>query len=232
MQYGSKYTKRYFGEKVYSFCEFFLNCNFQNFSQNWWQKVESSNCGWETKKSRAWTPNLFGNQSVCRGFLNHRASRNTLFPSQMMASLMWSKRTCTIFVLEIRIAVLLQNFFDPVANYFFVFITYLTTLEPSWVEMATRTLYYRHSCNMPRNMTGIWQMHPKPDTLVHYMQGKRKYKECFFWRRLSSSSSIPHVQSSVHRGKVWEVRDHRTYIHRNGIRKAETCWYENNLTEF
>ena len=37
---------------------------------------ESSHCGSETKESRAWAPNFFGNQLVYRGFLNRRASRN------------------------------------------------------------------------------------------------------------------------------------------------------------
>ena len=77
--------------------------------KDWLQKVESSHCGCETKESRAWTPNLFRNQFVYWGFLNRRASRNIRFPSQMMASLMWSKRTFTTFILAIRIAVSQQN---------------------------------------------------------------------------------------------------------------------------
>ena len=141
--------------------------------KDWLQKVESSHCGWETKESRAWTPNLFRNQLVYWGFLNRRASRNIRFPSQMMASLMWSKRTFTTFLLAIRIAISQQNLrrFHPVANhtstlyfilfiylfilFFFVFITYLTTHVPSWVKMATGPPYCRPSCNISRNMTGI-----------------------------------------------------------------------------
>ena len=136
--------------------------------KDWLQKVESSHCGWETKD---WTPNLFGNQLVYRGFLNRRASRNIRFPSQMMASLMWSKRTFTTFILAIRIAVSQQNlrrfssrsqpylefifYFVFVFLFFFVFITYLTTHLPSWVKMATGPPYCRPSCNISRNMTGI-----------------------------------------------------------------------------
>ena len=88
--------------------------------KDWLQKVESSNYGWETKESWAWTLNLFDNQLVYRGFLNRRADRNIWFSSQMMASLMWSKRTYTTFILAFRIAIVQQNFrciFHPVANH-------------------------------------------------------------------------------------------------------------------
>ena len=78
--------------------------------KDWLQKVESSNYGWETKESRAWTLNLCDNQLVYRGFLNRLADRNIWFSSQMMASLMWSKRTYTTFILAIRIAIVQQNF--------------------------------------------------------------------------------------------------------------------------
>ena len=87
--------------------------------EDWLQKVESSNYGWETKESRAWTLNLFDNQLVYRGFLNRPVDRNIWFSSQMMASFMWSKRTYTTFILAIRIAIVQQNFrcFYPVANH-------------------------------------------------------------------------------------------------------------------
>ena len=146
--------------------------------EDWLQKVESSNYGWETKESRAWTLNLFDNQLVYRGFLNRPVDRNIWFSSQMMASFMWSKRTYTTFILAIRIAIVQQNFrcFLPRSQpyldfmfcfflfylfYFslfffcFVFITYLTTHVPSWVKMATGPLYYCPSCNISHNMTGI-----------------------------------------------------------------------------
>ena len=98
--------------------------------KDWLQKVELSHCGWETKESRAWTSNLFGNQLVYRGFLNRRASRKFWFPSQMMASLMWSKRTCTTFILAIRIAAVQQNFrrFSPLSQQYLNFMFYFVFL--------------------------------------------------------------------------------------------------------
>ena len=112
---AGEYTKRNLVETVYSFCKSFLDCNL-----DWLQKVESSNYGWETKESRVWTLNLFDNQWVCRDFLNRRADRNIWFSSQMMASLMWSKRTYTTFILAIRIAIVQQNF-----RFFFFFAPYV-----------------------------------------------------------------------------------------------------------
>ena len=40
-------------------------------------------------------------------------------------------------------------------------------------------------------------------------------------RGLSSSSSLPYVQSAVHRGKVWEVRDHGITSYTKDIKLQE-----------
>ena len=144
---AGEYTKRYLGETVYSFGKSFSTVIFG--FEDRLQKVKSNQCGWETKESRAWTPNLFGNQLVYRGFSNHHASRNIWFSSKMMTSLMWSKKTCTTSILAIILEVLQQIFdrFLPrsqpyldfmfyCALFCFVFITYLITHVPSWMKMA------------------------------------------------------------------------------------------------
>ena len=75
---AGEYTKRDLGETGYSFCKSFLNCNF--WSQSWLQKVKSSYCGWETKESRAWTPNLYGNKLVYPGFFESSCDQEYLAP--------------------------------------------------------------------------------------------------------------------------------------------------------